>query len=248
MDKKRLSFGGKLIAISIWIAIASIFVGWVQVSLLASNVISLPLIAVGIVIVFLLWSYPLQIATNRKRMSMKALVTTATLAVVMPVVLGLIIDQQRFLEAGPGIVVLILAGVLLEVGILLDQLQLSFGKQEQVISRSDIRNFRFSRCCLVSEDDLQRHARVQVFHATGHAYFALEPSIALLENKGLHPWALDEAKALLQHYEHQIVEVWRSRSKATEKTDNVASDGTLHRVGKAIGTVFGNLLGRFKRS
>jgi hypothetical protein len=245
---KGLSFGGKLIVVSIWIAIASIFVGWVQVSIFARDVFSWPLIAVGMVIVLLLWSYPLQIATNRKRMGMKALAATATSAVVIPLVLGFIIHQQTFFDAGPGIVVLILAGMLLLVGILLDQLQLRFGKKEQASSRSNIQSFRFNRCCWVSEDDLQRHVRVQVFHATGHAYFALEPSIALLENKGLHPWALDEAQALLQHYEHQIVEVWRSRSKATEMTDNVASDGALHRIGKTIGTVFGNLLGRLKRS
>jgi hypothetical protein len=247
MGSKRLSFGGKLIVVSIWIAIASIFVGWVRVSLFASDVTSGPLIAVGIVIVFLLWGYPLQIATNRKRMSMKALVATATSAVVIPVVLGVIIDQRTLFDAGPGIVVLILAGMLLLVGILLDQLQLRFGKQEQASSRSDIQSFRFSRCCWVSEDDLQRHVRVQVFHATGHAYFALEPSIALLENKGLHPWALDEALALLQHYEHQIVEVWRSRSKATEMTAKVPSDGPMYAVGKTIGTVFRGLFGRNKK-
>jgi hypothetical protein len=109
MDKKRLSFGGKLIVVSIWIAIASIFVGWVQVSILAKDVISWPLIAVGMVIVLLLWSYPLQIATNRKRMSMKALVATATSAVLIPVVLGVIIDLQAFVDAGPVTMAAILA-------------------------------------------------------------------------------------------------------------------------------------------
>lgn len=245
---KPLSFGGSLVLLSFWIAVASLFFGWVEVSFTSRSVSSGTIIAIEAAIVWVLWSYPLHIATSRKKMGNKAFIAIGTLAIALPVAIGYFIDQQKFVDVGPGVLVFFSAGVLLIVGLFVDQLQLMFGKSTLPILTEDIQNLRCGRCCWISKDDLNRHVRVHVLHAKGFAQFALEPRFILVENHGLHPWALGEAQVLLKHYEEQIRAIWRGRSQTAATVEEVVSEGALHRAGKTIGALFVGLYGRIKRS
>jgi hypothetical protein len=252
MGVKRLSFGGKLIVVSALIAVASLFMGWVDISLAFWRVGSITGFAIGAAVILLLWAYPLDVVMNCKRIGSKVLAAIAVLAVVIPAAIYIYIDQQGGLilriDSGFGVMTFFLACTLMVVGIILDQLKHAFGARQQPISRSAIQNVRFSRCCWISADDLSRHVRVQVFHATGNAYFSLEPEIVLLENNGLHPWALGEAHVLLQHYEEQIRDIWRRRSKTIATVDPENNEGALYRAGKMIGTLFVGLRDHIRRS
>ncbi len=248
MGVKRLSFGGKLIVLSALVAVTSMLMDWATAYFLFWKVTSRTGVAIGATLVLAFWLYPLSVVFARKRVSKSALSAIVVIAVVMPLFIAVKIDQKWFVDPGPGVVVFHLACILLAFGMILDQFQHAARGQVHPAPRNLLRDSRCGRCCWISDGDLDRHALVQVFHATGRAKFSLEPGVTLLENQGLHPWALSEAYILVRHHERQIRDIWRSHNDTKVSVDKVASGGALHRVGKIIGAAFGGLFGRLKRS
>lgn len=248
MDVKRLSFGGKLIVLSSLIAVASMLMDWAAAYFFFWKVTSRTGVAIGAAIVLAFWLYPLRVVFARKRVSKLALSAIVVIAFVMPVIIAVKINQKWFVDPGPGVVIFLLACILLAFGMILDQWQHAAGGQVHPVPRNLLRDSRCGRCCWISDGDQDRHVLVQVLHATGRARFSLEPGVALLENQGLHPWALSEAYILVRHHERRIRDIWRSHNDTKVSVDKVASGGALRQVGKAIGTVFGNLLGLLKRT
>jgi hypothetical protein len=248
MGVKRLSFGGKLIVLSALIAVASMLMDWANAYFLFWKVTSRTGVAIGAALVLAFWLYPLSVVFARKRVSKSALSAIVVIAVVMPLFIAVKIDQKWFVDAGPGVVVFLLACILLAFGMILNQWQPAVERQVRPVPRNLLRDSRCGRCCWINDGDLDRHVLVQVLHATGRAKFSLEPGVALLENQGLHPWALGEAHVLVRHHERQIRATWRNHTDTKVSVDTVASGGALHRVGKIIGAAFGGLFGRLKRS
>jgi hypothetical protein len=245
--KKPLGTGGFLIVLSFWIAVASLFFSWVEISHTSRSVSSWTITAVEIAIVLLLWSYPLQIAGSQKRMGVKATIALGALAIAVPVAVGYAIDQGALFDAGPGILILSVGGFLLMVGLILHLLHHLLGRNAQPVVDADCQNLRCGRCCWISNDDLHRYVRVHVPHAKGFAQFALEPGLMLVENHGLHPWALGEAQELLKRHQGQIRTIWDGRRKTVSAVEPMAGEGALYQAGKTVGGIFVGLFGRFMR-
>ncbi len=248
MGVKRLSFGGKLIVLSALVAVTSMLMDWATAYFLFWKITSRTGAAIGAAFVLAFWFYPLRVAFARKRVRKLALSVLVVVAIVMPAVIALKIDQKWFIDVGPGVAVFFLACILLAFGMIIDQWQHAVEGRVHPVPRNLLRDSRCGRCCWVSDGDLDRHVWVQVLHATGRAKFSLEPGVALLENQGLQPWALSEAYILVRHHEREIHNIWRSHNDTKVSLDAVASYGALHQVGKTIGAVFGGLFRRFKRT
>lgn len=247
-----LTFGGWLILFSGLVAIGSLFLGWADMSFLFWNIGSMTGIAIGIAGVLALWLYPLYMSFAKKQMGRRMIVATWVFVVGIPVAVTININNKGGLlfdvDAGVGVTVFFLAGAILILGILADQLRYIWVRRAQATKNQcsiDRRQNQANGRCYWFHDDASQQVYVQVFHAIGCAKFSLEPSIAVVENNGLAPWVLGEAQDLLMHFEKQIRSRWRVPEPEIVTERNGIREG-ISGVTKKIRDAFSRFFSRVK--
>jgi len=222
---------GWLLLISVCLAFASLFMGWIDIRFFIWIINSWTGIAIGAAFLIIFWLYPLYAAASRKRMNNKVFNVIVILAIVVPISLAVLINNGRGVESGGGLLVFFCASLLLVLWMVLHQ------RHYGPCSKAVLQKLARGRCYW-TEDDNTQVVYVRVFHAIGCAKFSLSPKIEILENHGLRPWALSEAEFILRRFEVEMLGKFRKGLVENGAESVKAKGGKVNIIRNILGKMF----------